>query len=69
MYVLCNSKFLSKVLKTKTLNLWSKQRDQVNLVSYFNRKNRQSHYDSGKGPTIANKILARNQAKLNKRKM
>lgn len=31
MYVLCNSKFLSKVLKTKTLNLWSKQRDQVNL--------------------------------------
>lgn len=31
MYVLCNSKFLSKVLKSKTLNLWSKQRDQVNL--------------------------------------
>lgn len=31
MYVLCNSKFLSKVLKTKSLNLWSKQRDQVNL--------------------------------------
>ena len=38
-------------------------------VSYFNRKNRQSHYDSGKGPTIADKILARNQAKLNKRKI
>lgn len=31
MYVLCNLKFLSKVLKSKTLNLWSKQRDQVNL--------------------------------------
>ena len=31
MYVLCNLKFLSKVLKSKTLNLCSKQRDQVNL--------------------------------------